>query len=209
MTTRDVPLIEEMRKLFRRGDVGFAHALAKLGKPVSCGRGCSACCELLAVITWPEALVLAQVIAEAGELDRMIPLLVAQVEAGAGEVLSAGEYFKRRIACAFLTPDKACSVYADRPFPCRFHVAFSPAADCDDRALDSKVETIDTSVTSGVAVQSMKPILEAIAGSGDEMASVCAPLPLMVLEALRRIGVLGVPETVHPKVWHERRRAGS
>lgn len=200
---REVALVDAMRDCFAAGDAAYAEALVKIGRPTSCARGCNACCDLLNLITWPEGLVLAEAIAERGELARDIAALLDQVERGAREVLGPAEYFARRIRCALLAPDGSCSLYALRPFSCRFHVVFSPPVACDDRTPDSPVETVDPVRRSIGALQVLRPVLDAF--EKDPLARACAPLPVMVLEALRRFGV-EVPETIRPLEWHARYR---
>ena len=131
------------------------------GQPISCRAGCGACCR--------QPVPLSDVEAEAllGVIDRLPPERRAVVrqrleEAGA-KLQAAGlaaalrrmgesgedspdvrtladQYFRLGIACPFLE-DEACSIYAERPIPCRAYVVTSPAALCGD-VLSRDVRTV-------------------------------------------------------------------
>jgi len=125
-------------------------AAAKNGEPVSCAKGCSACCRgPLVPVTPPEALAILLMVEKMdaprqGEIRSRFVDRAAQLEAAglADEFLRRGgspteeharvnvrRYFELGLMCPFLEED-ACSIYEDRPFVCRQHLVTSPKELC-------------------------------------------------------------------------------
>lgn len=125
-------------------------AAAKNAQPVSCAKGCSACCRgQLVPVTPPEAYAILCMLGKMdaprqGEIRSRFAESVARLEAAglAGQFLRRGEwpteeqarlnvrrYFELRLICPFLEED-ACSIYEDRPFVCRQHLVTSPKELC-------------------------------------------------------------------------------
>jgi Fe-S-cluster containining protein len=119
---------------------------------VSCTKGCSACCEAQPVpVTPPEAAALARLVARlpqrrqeqvraafaaAVERLRETGLFDAYMRNRQDMTAEAARettlrYFALKIACPFLV-DRACSIYAERPFVCRQYLVTTPPALCDD-----------------------------------------------------------------------------
>jgi Fe-S-cluster containining protein len=122
------------------------------GQPVSCTKGCGACCRQPVGITLVEARALARLVAHApeprqGEIRRRFADGVARLRAS-GVLASdhadpapefplavtsqqrlGAAWFALQIACPFLE-DEACGVYEDRPLVCREHLVTSPASAC-------------------------------------------------------------------------------
>jgi len=120
----------------------------RLGRNVSCKKGCGACCRQLVPISAVEARELARVVermpaarqelilerfaaarerlADAEMLD---PLLHPDLYSDEQMRVLGREYFKLGIACPFLE-DEACSIYRDRPITCREYLVTSPAQNC-------------------------------------------------------------------------------
>mgnify|MGYP000108746537 CR=1 FL=1 len=125
--------------------VAQRHGAAQ-GTPVTCRRGCDACCHHLVPVTPAEAFALAHHVAQlpAAEQDavrRRFDAALAQADAaGLREPLEAtlsgegfdhnADWFAARIPCPFLV-DRACSIYEQRPIPCREHLVTSAPEDCD------------------------------------------------------------------------------
>jgi Fe-S-cluster containining protein len=128
------------------------------GKPVSCAKGCGACCRQLVPLAHAEARQLATLIEElpgprrsvvkerfAEALRRieaagLLPSLMGQTGRLADEAVNLGlDYFRLGIACPFLE-DESCSIYHDRPIACREYLVTSPAECC----AAPTAETIDT-----------------------------------------------------------------
>jgi len=119
---------------------------------VTCAKGCSACCEAQPVpVTPPEAFALARLVARLPQArqSQVRAAFAAAVErlhqAGLFDAYmhnrqdvtaeSARDmtlrYFGLRITCPFLV-DRACSIYAERPFVCRQYLVTTPPALCAD-----------------------------------------------------------------------------
>lgn len=106
--------------------------------PVSCGKGCGACCREVIPLSPPEALLLSQTHArlewtrraEAGERSSRISAALAAAGLGQASLLDrAPEAFALGLPCPYLE-DEACGIHPDRPLVCREHLALSPAAWC-------------------------------------------------------------------------------
>jgi Fe-S-cluster containining protein len=143
------------------------------GRPISCCRGCSACCRAQPVpITPAEAYSLWRLVEEMPEprrsdirakfADRARRLR----EAGLAEVyldrdpnISEGEartvarrYFHLGLVCPFLADDGACGIYHDRPFVCRQYLVTSRAELCAN-PFDNPVEVLPTPIAAAGAFQ--------------------------------------------------------
>lgn len=107
-------------------------------EPVTCGKGCAACCRELVPVSPAEAFALREL------LDSLAPERIAARETRFQETLEAlrraaeadpwlshepARYFGLYLACPFLD-DEACSIHPDRPLACREHLAVSPASHC-------------------------------------------------------------------------------
>ena len=129
------------------------HASAEAaGRPVSCSKGCGACCRQPVSITLVEARALAKLVArmpaprqqeicrrfaaaqatlaESGVMtrDHSAPVSAFPLAETPMQRLAAA-WFALRIACPFLE-DESCSIYEDRPLICREHQVTSPASAC-------------------------------------------------------------------------------
>ncbi len=85
-----------------------------------CDKGCSWCCHQPAVVTPPEALVLAAWLARERDGHACAALgerLDGHARRAAG--LDTAARFADRLPCAFLQDDGACGVYPVRPLQCR------------------------------------------------------------------------------------------
>jgi len=144
----DAPL----RLLRPLDDAAIGLAVQADGKPISCRKGCSACCRAQPVPIAPqEAYALAKLI-EAMPAPRGSELR-ARFAANSAALHEAGlrqtyldrertlgpedarnisrKYFDLGLVCPFLEED-ACSIYEDRPFVCRQYLVTSPAELCRD-----------------------------------------------------------------------------
>ena len=118
------------------------------GKPVSCAKGCGACCRQLVPLAHAEARQLATLVEELPEPRRsvvkerfadalrrveaagLLPSLKGRTGRLAAEAVDLGlDYFRLGIACPFLE-DESCSIYHDRPIACREYLVTSPPACC-------------------------------------------------------------------------------
>jgi Fe-S-cluster containining protein len=143
------------------------------GRPISCCRGCSACCRAQPVpITPAEAYALWRLVEDLPEprrsdvrakfADRAHRLHEAGL---AGDYLErdpnltpdgardiARRYFSLGLACPFLADDGACGVYHDRPFVCRQYLVTSPAALCSN-PFDNAVDVLPMPIAAASAFQ--------------------------------------------------------
>lgn len=107
-----------------------------------CKKGCFACCDEPVYVERREAELIVETIRAMPpeEQERITSLLRQAVEKlkAAPDVLKADEphvlkYRALKITCPLLK-DGACSIYPDRPFGCRAHIALRPSAFCEDDA---------------------------------------------------------------------------
>ena len=149
----------------RRGPMGLAglapiayhltdalvrHAIAresKLGRVLSCGPGCGACCRHMVPISPPEALHMMHVVAGFAQPERDALMQrfaavvdVLQREQVIDELLNptvtddlvlpiARRYFELQQPCPFLV-DESCGFHRHRPAACRDYNVTSPVAWC-------------------------------------------------------------------------------
>lgn len=111
--------------------------------PISCTRGCGACCRQLVPIAESEALFLAKLIEEMPAVkERFARLLEAVTQAGLMDrlrnirdtsleerTLLGTSYFQLGLACPFLE-EESCGIHPDRPLSCREYLVTSPAVNC-------------------------------------------------------------------------------
>lgn len=83
--------------------------------PVPCARGCGWCCHQRVEVTAPEVFALADRLRAHAELLR--PRLQAAVDALRG--LTSDEHHLRRVRCALLDDEMACTAHDARPLACR------------------------------------------------------------------------------------------
>lgn len=144
--------------------------LARAGRTVSCGAGCSMCCHHLVGVTPIEALLLARGIRQLPEADQerirsrrdtvletlrstgLLDRIHANPAGAAGREL-VRDYFAARLPCPVLHDDR-CSAYEARPVPCRQLLALSDPAHCAD-PLGGSVEPVPVFVN-------LQPALEAV-----------------------------------------------
>ncbi|MCA9460492.1 MAG: YkgJ family cysteine cluster protein [Nitrospira sp.] len=131
-------------------------AITKTREPISCQKGCAACCRMLIPMAPPEALALKTYV-ETWEPSRR-DVLLARLQSIQDQLQKAGldeplkqvvfsqeqftdedlepinhAYYALRIPCPFLE-NEACSIYDYRPSACRELLVTSPAERCQDFA---------------------------------------------------------------------------
>jgi len=98
-----------------------------VGEPVSCSRGCSACCETPVLISAPEAFrLIADIASQAGDRGRRVKAALAAAEK---RLAAPGPPAH---ACPLLA-GHVCTIRAFRPCVCRAFLATSPPELCDTR----------------------------------------------------------------------------
>jgi Fe-S-cluster containining protein len=164
--------LDEILPLLRVLDDQFLGvAIRKNGQPVTCAKGCSACCKIQPVpVTPAEAyglLLLVEAMPEPrrGEILSRFGDCVARVqEAGLAETYLEGRpaasmeeakanvqhYLDLQLVCPFLEDD-ACNIYEIRPFTCREYLVTSPKEFCTD-PLSFPVERVPQIVSGGSTI---------------------------------------------------------
>lgn len=121
---------------------------SKMGKTISCRKGCGACCRQLVPISRTEGEALLAVVEtlppehRAAVVRRFGEASATLAKAGLRDMLLAPAkrsgktnreislaYFALRIACPFLE-DESCSIHEDRPLVCREYLVTSPPELC-------------------------------------------------------------------------------
>lgn len=103
--------------------------------PVSCSKGCSACCHMEVEITSYEAEVLKHLIEDGMSIDR------DRLQQQSQRALQDPEWRKGMRneinKCVFLNHEGACRIYENRPVMCRRHSVTSPPENCE--FIESKI----------------------------------------------------------------------
>jgi Fe-S-cluster containining protein len=166
-----------------------AERSATEGKPVSCAKGCGACCRQAVPVAQTEARRIGTVLEELPEPRRsvvkerfaaalrrieeagLLPALDGRVAWGAGRAVEIGmEYFRLGIACPFLE-DESCSIYEERPIACREYLVTSAPAHCAAPTPESvEAVPLPTRVWAAVAREEQ--------GTADTDPARCVPLIL-------------------------------
>jgi Fe-S-cluster containining protein len=147
-------LVAPLRRLSEQAmELEERKALAA-GQPVSCKKGCAACCRMLVPVSAPEAFALREMVARLPEAGRQATLRrMAETRAGlerAGLLAHLTEiaetdrqlrdeemestnrrYYALRLPCPFLEQE-VCSIYEDRPAACRELLVTTPPELCQD-----------------------------------------------------------------------------
>jgi Fe-S-cluster containining protein len=161
--------LDEMLPLLRVLDDQFLGiAIRKNGQPVTCAKGCSACCKIQPVPVTPAEAYGLLLLVEAMPEPRRAEILsrfrdcVASVQAaGLVETYLEGRqaasmeeakanvqhYLDLQLVCPFLDND-ACSIYEIRPFTCREYLVTSPKEFCAD-PLSFPVKRVPQIVSGG------------------------------------------------------------
>jgi len=165
-----LPLLQEIDNVVV--DRAVAHSAAA-GRPISCCRGCSACCRAQPVpVTPAEAYALSRLVENlpvprrSEVRGRFADRSARLRDAGLAEVFLerdpnitkeaardvARRYFAMGLVCPFLVDD-ACSIYADRPLVCRQYMVTSPAELCRD-PLSNPVQVLPMPIAAAGALLS-------------------------------------------------------
>ena len=138
--------------------IGVAsHESQRVGKPISCQKGCGACCRQMVPISQPEARRIRDLVESFPEpkrsqvRERFAEALRRIAEAGLREPLKdsqswdraarrryALKYFAERIPCPFLE-EESCSIHPHRPIVCREYLVVTPPENCATPTLETVV----------------------------------------------------------------------
>jgi Fe-S-cluster containining protein len=155
-------------------DIGTRIAV-RLGRQVSCSKGCGACCRQVVPVSPPEAIMLAEYVAampsdirirtqnrfaeavrkleRTGILPKLAPLQDPSSLSKEDMHTLSRAYFQQQIACPFLE-DESCSIYASRPSRCREYLVISPATHCRN-PFEQRVERLPISIRLSQALARM------------------------------------------------------
>jgi len=149
--TAMVPL---MRRLGEQAQALEERKTLAAGEPISCKKGCAACCRMLVPVSAPEAFALKDMIGalpearrqatlrkvaeantrleQAGLLARLTEIAETERQLSDEEMEPINrDYYALRMPCPFLE-NEVCSIYEDRPAACRELLVTSPAELCQD-----------------------------------------------------------------------------
>lgn len=164
------------RRLFESLDAAVEQKTKAMG--VTCRKGCAHCCYLLAVITFPDAIVLADHLLNRPDWEAWLPRLRESSERADYEGICFDNYFDKRIPCVFLDGGNTCRVYSARPSQCRYHVVTSDPVECSHFAPTGRITQIDmTQLELMVA-------FSALVADPETGTPICGPIPLMTLFAM-------------------------
>ena len=149
--TGEVPMESLLPALRTTADAFVSYAARvseESGKPVSCAKGCGACCRQLVPVAHAEARRLGALVEELPEPRRsrvkerfaeavrrveeggLLAALEGRQDWGRGEAAGIGlAYFRLRVDCPFLE-DESCSIYEERPIACREYLVSSLPVHC-------------------------------------------------------------------------------
>jgi Fe-S-cluster containining protein len=138
-----LPIIQKMANAFT--DVGV-RAVERVGRTISCQKGCGACCRQPVPLTEVEIYYIAELVDRLPEPRRseikarfeeaaahfnqkgwLKKLVACETEDEVKEVVL--EYFREGIPCPFLE-EESCSIHPDRPIICREYLVTSPKENC-------------------------------------------------------------------------------
>ncbi|MBI5441107.1 MAG: YkgJ family cysteine cluster protein [Deltaproteobacteria bacterium] len=147
----EVPMERLLPALRTTADAFVAYGAemsAAAGKPVSCAKGCGACCRQLIPLAHAEARAIAALVEELPEPRRsemkerfedalrrveaagLLPSLEGSTERMSVEAIDLGlGYMRLGIPCPFLE-DESCSIYSERPIACREYLVSSLPRHC-------------------------------------------------------------------------------
>lgn len=168
--TAIVPL---MRRLGEGVQALEEQRAVEAGTPISCRKGCAACCRMLVPVSPPEAFVLYDRVYALPEERRHA--MLSKVAEAKKQLEQAGllgpltalsetdrpftdedfeplnrDYYALRMACPFLE-NEVCSIYDERPAACRELLVTSPPELCQDLARNP-VSPLPVSVRIGTAL---------------------------------------------------------
>lgn len=129
-----IPLTRKLRRLTAELDAIVSTSNAKREElPVTCSKGCSACCSLLSLSLNVEGINIAEFLLSDERSLLLLPSLIDSLVVGAKEAdypeMTHGSFFSKNIPCAFLK-DNQCSIYERRPAACRYHFSVSDPKNC-------------------------------------------------------------------------------
>jgi len=153
-------LIDDLRQrqlFFDQLCTAWSSEYRQRGGAIHCGKGCSGCCSLVVNCSFPEAMLVANMLDQ--QQQKRLKAQMPRIQKAAASSASLKEWLRgyRSEAgpCPFLNPDGACGVYAVRPLSCRSLLATKEPDWCiaDFAALGSQekqafMESLDRSAVA-------------------------------------------------------------
>jgi len=180
------PVTEVLKGMYAKMD----EIIVEVSKQANatCKKGCAFCCELLTLITLPEALLIAEHMLTDTDWRATLPKLAKAAKDNSFVGLTRVSYGERRIRCAFLGEDNLCTIYEQRPVCCRAHVVISDPSLCELKPENKNVQTsaINFLEFEGRVWEFARDVEKEL-GFRSRMGFMTAPIPIMVLAALYEI----------------------
>tara|TARA_B100001105_G_scaffold12875_3_gene9461 strand:+ start:4252 stop:4983 length:732 start_codon:yes stop_codon:yes gene_type:complete len=117
-------VLEHQVQVYRRLDAALSTAEDPPGHTLACRSGCSYCCHYHVYVTVPEALAIAEHLRTLPVPKRDVFLQRLRSNAARASELGKEAHIQTNVACAFLSTEGACDIYALRPSACRRHHSY-------------------------------------------------------------------------------------
>jgi Fe-S-cluster containining protein len=164
--------VGELMPVFRMVTEGIVHVSVmsneQHGTPISCRKGCAACCRQMVPLSTTEARNIARLVETLPEPRRsivlrrfadaearleeagLLPRLLDSEPFEPKELEAVGmPYFRLGIPCPFLE-DESCGIYGERPLRCREYIVVSDPENC--KHPDEGVELVGIPLKPSVAL---------------------------------------------------------
>lgn len=174
-----IKVTDSLREVYKKLDA-VAEEVTKKAK-TTCSKGCAHCCYLLPTITFTEGLLIAETLLSGADWREWLPKLREAAKKFDYVGITKRNYFDKGNPCVFLSADKYCSIYAERPAACRYHYVVSPPEKCSHLATKSTTTHILDMLPLEEHVWGLNKMVVDQLGRRDMMI---APLPLMVLACM-------------------------
>lgn len=172
--------------VYREADPVAEKAAKTMG--ATCSKGCSHCCHLLTIVTFPEAVAIAEHLLTdlqwQANLGGLLSKLYEQINLLADPNLTRKSYFEKKIPCVFLGMNNECRIYPVRPTACRYHYVVSDPANCSHEA----PENVETARIDLIALESKVWQEESRVSRQVGTPMFAAPLQVSLLWALKFLG---------------------
>lgn len=155
-------------------DHNIAAGMEQSGLKPSCGTECYGCCYLMVAITAVEGLAIADHLLKQQDWREWMQKIRDASVSYIDMKMTREEHFRKGIPCVFLGADKKCSIYANRPSPCRYYFVVSDPKLCYPDAGTQKVGIVNT-------LEIEAHVWKFSADTLGDFGKMSAPLPIMVL----------------------------
>lgn len=152
---------------------------------VSCKKGCAYCCELLTLITLPEAFLIGEAVMKREDWKSLVVKIAKSAKDSDFPGLNRTTFAKKRLKCVFLSEDNLCSIYKERPICCRTHLVRTDPAICElsEENMDKTTEALNLLDMESVFWQLATDFTKE-SGYVSKYPFLTAPIPVMVMSAL-------------------------